>query len=189
MTDILKTLGISAEELTKRVVDQCCEKLLVTYHLDGDGDEYAAGSPLAKALDKRIKTEIDKAINGLAERLLGPKIETLVETIKLQKTNQWGEKNGGAVTFIEYLAQRADAYLQENVTSDGKEPRDSYDRHNLRPRIVHMIDQHLHYRIQEAAQGAMKPIMEAMSKGMTDVAKAEFDKASKSLKICIEAKR
>jgi hypothetical protein len=189
VSDLLQQLGLTVDELQTRVIDKICDTLLVRFENDGDDGEYPVGSPLAKKLEKRVQEIVTSAVDKFADANIRPGIEKLVETIKLQKTNAWGEKNGGTISFIEYLAQRADAYLQEQVNHDGKIPDGSFGRHGMQPRIAYLIDQHLHYRIATAAQEAMKPILDSMAQGMTDIARVKFDEASKSIKICVEAKR
>ena len=62
-----------------------------------------------------------------------------------------------ALTFAEYLVHRAERYIAEEVDYQGKPKSvDSYQWRAHSTRIVHMIHEHLNFRISSAIEGAMK---------------------------------
>lgn len=186
----LESLGFSQKELQERVVEKLCEQVLRSVGYDEDGDEIDVDSKLSQTIEKRVKAHIDATINGLAEKHVLPNVATYIENLTLQATNKWGERRGEKVTFIEYLTQRAEAYMQEEVNYEGKpKGTDSYSWHGTQTRLTHMVNQHLHYSIETAMKNALQIANSAIAKGIEETVKIKLGEMTASLKVSTEAKK
>ncbi len=154
----LEALGLKADDIANRVVDRIAEKMLSrTYMADPDGEEDEQPTAFATAIQERVKARIDQSIEEVAAKHVLPKITTYLEGLCLQETNRWGEKTGKPVTFIEYLTQRADAWMKEEVNFQGKtKEEDSYSWRKNTTRVSYLIHQHLQYAIEKAMKAALQ---------------------------------
>lgn len=183
----LESLGFTQEELQERVVAKLCEQVLRSAGYDEDGDEYSVDSKLAKTLERRVKEHVDVTINGMAEKHVLPNVSTYIENLTLQATNRWGERNGTKLTFIEYLTQRAEAYMQEEVDFQGKpKGADSYSWKGTQTRLTHMVHQHLHYSIESAMKTALQTANSAIATGIQDTVKLKLAEITKSLQTTVK---
>ena len=147
---MLKELGLTKDALTEMVVDRLVEQALTSLHMDDEGNAFARGSSLDDRLRKTVVDQINIAIENAANKHLAPRVQEIVENVNFQETNQWGEKKGTkSMTFKEYLADKAEKFLMENVDSDGKVS--TYGK-NI-PRINWLIDRYMHSTINEALTG------------------------------------
>lgn len=183
-------LGFTQEELQQRVVDQICDTLLRQPHEDEDGRSFYGESAFKRDLDKAIKARIDQTINALAEKYVLPNVSKYIEEMTLQQTNSWGEKVGQTVTFIEYLTQRAQAYMQEQVNYEGKTKEDagSYGWQGKQTRITYLIHQHLHYSIDTAMKDALKVATGEIAKGIHETARLKLNEIAADLKVSVSTK-
>lgn len=181
----LEALGITAETLIDRIVDKCVEELMTDVNFDEDGDEWRGRSRLAKQLDDRIKRQIDDTVNALAERHVLPNVADYIENLTLQTTNQWGEKKGQKLTFIEYLTQRAEDYMQEKVNFEGKPKSEAngYSWNGTQTRITHMVHQHLHYSIESAMKQALQVATSGITAGLQETCKVKLGEIAQKLKV------
>jgi predicted metal-dependent hydrolase len=185
----LESLGFSQEELQERVVGRLCEQVLQSTGYDEDGDEYSVDSKLAKTLERRVKEHVDATINAMAEKHVLPNVSTYIENLTLQTTNRWGERQGKPVTFIEYLTQRAEAYMQEEVDFQGKpKGADSYSWKGTQTRLTHMVHQHLHYSIESAMKDALQIANSAIATGIQETVKRKLAEVSAALKAEVKTK-
>jgi uncharacterized membrane protein YheB (UPF0754 family) len=191
MTDTLTldALGFTREELAERIINTAADRLLVSYECDEDGEEYPAESRLAVQLQTLIKKRIDEQVTALADKHVLPHIAEFVETYSLQATNQWGEARGTKVSFTEYLIQRAEAYMTEQVNYDGKpKGTDSYNWAGRSTRVAYMIDKHLHYSIETAIKKALAELNSNVAKGLADATKLSIGEALEKLKVQVSTK-
>lgn len=153
----LEALGLKAEDIADRVVNRIVEKMLSDSIHDEWGDEAEKPSAFRKALQARMIAQINKSIEEIAAKHVLPNITQYLETFCLQETNSWGEKKGKPVTFVEYLVQRADAYMKEEVDYSGKsKAEDSYNWRKNTTRVAYLIHEHLQYNITRAMKEALQ---------------------------------
>ena len=144
----LEALGFTKEELQQRIIDQLCSELTSALAYDEDGEQYPIDSEFGKQLQAVVKTHINDTIQNIAEVHIFPKVGEYIENLTLQETNKWGEAKGQSLTFIEYMVQRAEAYMTEKVIYDGKVKGESYGSWSgTQTRLSHLIHEHLHYHI------------------------------------------
>lgn len=186
----LETLGFTKEELQERVINRICEKLLTNTGYDYDGDsEYFYNSSFANKLNEEIKNQINRKINELAEEHIFPNISSFIENLTLEETNKWGEKKGTKLTFTEYLIQRAEAYMTEEVNYEGKTKAESgsYGWSKSQTRLTHLIHQHLQYSIKTAMENALKIANSSISVGIQEAVKISLAETLKKLRVDVKA--
>lgn len=182
----LQTLGFSIEQLQQRVVDQICDTLLSCRHEDEDGESsFYGSSEFKRKLDAEIKKRIDETINALAEKHVLPNVAEYIENLTIQQTNEWGEKRGESITFIEYLTKRAQAYMQEKVNHEGKtkDENGSYSWNAKQTRITHLVEKHLHFSIEKAMKESLSIATGEIAKGIHETTRLKLNEIAASLKV------
>lgn len=183
----LEALGLDQEKLAEKLVDRLAKNMLESIHYDADGDEWFGTSPFAKKLNDMITARLNAIVLELGDKHVLPRVEAMVEGLVLQQTNQWGEKVGKPVTFIEYLTQRAEAYMQEMVDYQGKpKGTDSFSWSGRSTRVAYMIDKHLHYSIERAMQGALADVNNSVAKGLEEATKIAINEVTSKLKVTVK---
>jgi hypothetical protein len=174
--DNLEALGISTDDISERLI----ERLV---------NVYAGEDRFACDFEARIEKAIKDAANASIEKVITdkvlPKISEMVENITLQKCNRWGEPDiqSPKQTFKEYLTERADAYIREEVNYDGKtQAEDSYSFQKRGTRIAWMIDKHLHYHIEKIMAERLSGGVNIVRKGLEDAVKLALQNISVSVK-------
>jgi hypothetical protein len=191
----IEDLGISKEDLLARVIDKIASDAMAQHVLqtDEDGEEFEDRIPtrMAQAVEERVVNKIDEAIDNIAAKHVLPNVAEYVETITLQQTNKWGERVGEPMTFIEYLVERAQAYLQEPVDYEGTpvDKRKAYRSSSVtQTRITHLVERHLHYSIEKAMKEAVKTANDAITGGIEQAVKIKLQEVSEGLKVTVKTK-
>lgn len=186
----IEALGFTKQELQDRVVEAVSRKVLESVGYDEDGDEVGTESKFAKTVEKRVRAHIDASINALAEKHILPNVATYIENLTLQETNQWGEKRGKQVTFIEYLTQRADAYMREEVNYEGKAKTEAngYSWSKTGTRVAFMVDKHLHYSIESAMRDALAKANSSIVEGLKKAVEVGLDNVRAKLTVDVKTK-
>lgn len=188
-TITLESLGFTKEDLQERVIEHISAQLLAGKTYDEDGNEEYADSQFKRKLEERLKKHLDDRVNAIAEEHLLPRVTTLMETLVLQTTNKWGEKKGEPVTFIEYLVQRAEEYIKEDVNHAGKSrSEDSYSWSKSTTRIAYMIHQHLQYNIETAMKKALQEANSAIAGGIEKAVKIKLEEIAAGMKVAVQTK-
>lgn len=185
----LEALGFTKDDLQERVIDRLCEQILSGKQYDEDGNEEYDDSQFKKKLEERLRTHITETVNAIAEKHVLPNVTQYIENLVLQTTNKWGEKQGTPVTFIEYLVQRAEAYIQEDVNYEGKSKgSDSYNWSKNTTRITYLINSHLQYSIHTAMTEALKTANSAIAGGIEKAVKIQLEQLVGGLKVAVQVK-
>lgn len=187
----IKDLGITEEELIERVVARIAASLLhgVAGH-DEDGEPYMRSSEFSDRLQERVKERIDEAIDNVAAKHVLPNMESYIEGFCIQATNEWGEKRGEEVTFVQYLTQRAEAWLGEPVDGYGKtreEARSSMWSKSTN-RITYLVDRHLKYHIEKAMKDAYETASSGIVEGLKETIEYELDKLKEGMTVALTEK-
>jgi hypothetical protein len=185
----LESLGFTKEDLQERLIERLAEQILAGKSFDEDGEEYYDDSQFKKQLEEHLRKHVTTTIEAIGEKHVLPNVTSYIENLVLQTTNKWGEKTGSPVTFIEYLVQRAEAYIQEEVNHDGKsKEQDSYNFRKYGTRIAYMIEKHLHYHINSAMEQALKTANSAIAGGIEKAVKIQLEKILEGIKVGIQVK-
>lgn len=181
----LEALGFTKEEIQNRVVDQAVKQLLMCSTYNEDGDEVEISSDFGRQLKKAVKQKVDETINRLAEKHILPDVGKYIENITLQQTNSWGEKTGKSMTFVEYLTNRAEHYLNEKVNYEGKSKEEvgGYSWSGTQTRITHLVHEHLHFTIAEAMKNAVKNVNSVIIPALAETCKLKLGELSTNLKV------
>lgn len=186
----LEALGLTKEEIQDRVVDGLVHRLVYSRFADEEGHDVEQQSDFRRTLDALVKERISAAVTEIAERELLPRVTQTVESIVLQETTKWGEKKGEPVTFTQYLVQRAEDYIREEVDWNGKSKAEagSYTWSKGTTRISFLIHQHLQLRIEAAVKEALSVANAAIAGGLQDAVKIKLEEVVKGLKIAVTTK-
>lgn len=176
-------LGFTKEEVLEKVVDRIVSDMLEHHFQNYDGDISVTQTKFSDQIKKLVVNRIDDTVKLMADREILPKVADLVESLTLQETNKWGEKIGKPVTFIEYLVQRAEHYIMEEVDYNGKAKRDgdSYNWKASGTRISHLIHSHLDHHIRLAMQEAMKVAVGSVAKGIHETARIKLNEIAEEM--------
>lgn len=181
----LNALGFTQEELQNRVVEQIVGQLL-----SGRADEEDfADSEFADKLAKAATDMMEREINRIADEHLVPRVAEMIESVCLQRTNEWGEKKKEEpLTFREYLVKRAEAWLMEPVDFQGKTvERTSYGRADL-TRVTYLVDKHLSYTIESAMKNAVEAANKSIVGGIAETVKLKLSEISRTLAVTVETR-
>lgn len=185
----LEAIGITKEELQSRVVEQIAQELLTIEAVDEDGDPFREQSKFAKGISELVRERINDHVAKIAEAHVLPRVGELVDNIVLQETNKWGEKRGAPMTLIEYLTSRAEAYLREEVSYDGKSKgHDSYSWKGTQTRIAYLVHQHFHYAIEQAMGQAVKSANSVIVGGIQETVRLKLGEIAAALKVEVKSK-
>lgn len=186
----LEALGLSKEDVADRVVERIAEQLLSSYATDEDGELVETGhSPFKKMLQDRIIARVNQSIDEIAAKHVLPNVTSYLENLCLQETNQWGEKKGKPVSFIEYLVQRAEAYLQEPVSHQGKtQKEDTYNWRSNTTRVSYLIHEHLQYAISTAMKTALDGANKTIVGGIEKAVRIALEQVAGTLKVDVKTK-
>lgn len=187
----LKSLGFTQEELQERVVDRIVESVMTDRVYNPDDDcEYERHSQFREDLKKRIKTRIDEKVDELAQKFVLPNVSEYIENLTLQQTNQWGEKKGQSITFVEYLVQRAEAYMQEQVDWHGKSKAQDggYSWSGKQTRIAYLVHEHLHHNIETAMKDALKIATGEIARGLHETCRLKLNEIAAGMKVAVTTK-
>lgn len=193
MMDIktLEALGISAEALGNRIVDQAVESLLNSKGFDPDTEEETRyESRFQKAIEARIQKAVDEKINALAAVHLIPRVGELIEKADMRKTNRYGEPVSESMTFKEYIAHRAESYMTEEVDYYGNSKADleaknesTYNWKSTGPRLTVLMKIYIKGEMEKAAKAAVNDVNIAIANNIKKAALAAITSAGESLKL------
>lgn len=180
----LESLGLDQDSLATKLVDRLAQNMLTSIGYDADGDEWFGTSPFARKLNDMVKARLDSVVNDLADKHVLPRVEAMVEGLVLQQTNQWGEKVGSPVTFIEYLTHRADVWMREEVNYDGKTKGENggFSWTKKGTRVAYLIDRHLQYNIENAMKAALCEANKSIVAGINEAVKIKLGQIAVQLK-------
>lgn len=188
--ETLKALGVSPEHLADRVVDQTVESLLsyTGYAEDGEG-ERSYETRFKREIEKRVQAAVDAKIAALAEVHVVPRVGELIEQANMRKTNTYGEPKGDPMTFKEYIASRAEAYMSEDVDLNGKSKSegDSYNWRSCGPRLTVLMKMYIRDTMETHAKAAVNDINKVIAKNLEKAARDAITAASVNLQIAVKA--
>lgn len=187
----LEALGISPEELGNRIVDQAVETLLSSTGFNPDTEEETRyESRFKREIQDRLMKAVDAKISALAEVHLIPRVGEMIEAADMRRTNGYGEPKGPAMTFKEYIASRAEAYMSEDVDSSGNSKAESGDSYNWRvagPRLTVLMRGYIRDTLDKHAQAAVTDVNKVIAKNLEKAAKDAITAAAGAIKVSVTA--
>lgn len=187
----LEALGVSPEELGDRIVDQAVNALLSSTGFNPDSEEETRyESRFKKEIESRVQKAVTEKIAALAEVHLVPKVGEMIENANLRQTNNYGEAKGEPMTFIEYIAMRAGAYMSENVDYNGQSKEESSSSHNWRscgPRMTVMMKMYIRETMESHAKKAVTDVNAVFAQAIQKSAVDAITAATAAIKVSISA--
>jgi microcompartment protein CcmL/EutN len=171
-------LGLTTAEIREQVIERAAEKLRDSI----DTGDYSH-------LDKVVKEATDKAVTRYMDAVIVPRVEKEISTITFQATNKWGESRGKALTFREYLIERAEAWITEEVNYEGKpKGTNSYSWKPYQTRVAHMVHEHLHFEIKRAIETMLKTANAKLVEGIEKTVKIKLAEIQTALTVKTDVK-
>lgn len=185
----LQELGFKKEEIEQKVVESIADRMLSEWVYDGEtGATEPSDSRLAAKFHEVVKKHVERQINKLAEEYIVPNVRSIIESVALQATNQWGEKTGQPKTFIEYLTDSANIYLSQPVDFQGKPiDRGGYGR-DTQTRLVHLVHEHFHYAVESAMKDAVEQVKKQLGPMLQETCKLKLNEIAGTLKVSLTTK-
>ena len=154
----LEALGITAEDLTNRIVDQAVDSLLNSTGFDPENE---------------VETRYESRF---------------IESADMKKTNAYGEAKGPAMTFKEYIASRAESYMSEDVDINGKnkvEAGDPYSWRSCGPRLTVLMRMYIRDSLETQAKAAVNDVNKVIAKNIAKAAVDAISAATANLKVVV----
>lgn len=187
----LEALGISPEELGSRIVEQCVEALLNSTGFNPETEEETRyESRFKREIEARIKEAVDNKIAALAAEHVIPRVGEMIEKADMRKTNGYGEPKTPPMTFKEYIASRAEAYMSEDVNYHGKskaEDGDGYNWRNEGPRLTVLMRNYIRDTLEKHAKAAVTDVNKVIAANIEKAARDAISSASAALKVTVQA--
>lgn len=163
-------IDLDIEEIRKVVIEDVVDQFVSRLSEDGT----------RRLIEQRIDTMLKEIVNERCEKIMGPVAKAGVDALIIQTTNEWGEKKGAPVTFTEYCVQRADAYLQEKVSWEGKGQKDAggYSWQGTQTRLTYWIHQHLHFGIENQMKDAAAQIIKGIAPSLAETVKLKISEVA-----------
>lgn len=190
MMDIatLEALGVNREELVERIIDQAVNALLSSSGFDPDSEEEVTyESKFKREINARIQKAVDQKIGELAEKHLIPHVGEMIETADMRKTNRFGEPTSPPLTFKEYIAERAEQYMSEDVDMNckSKSEGDSYNWRASGPRLTVLMTMYIRSTLEDHAKKAVTDVNKVIAKNIENAAKSAIRAAAESIKVSV----
>lgn len=182
----LEALGVSATELSDRIVDQAVHALLYSTGFDEEGDESSYASKFKQQVEKRVQEAVDTKIAALAAEHVLPRVGEMIEAADMRKTSHYGEPKGEPMTFKEYIASRAEVYMSEDVDYHGQSKDESRDSYNWRvsgPRLTVLMKMYIKDTLEKSAKNAINDVNKVIAKNIEQAAKDAIASCAASLKV------
>lgn len=187
----LEALGINKEDLAERIVDQAVSALLYSTGFNPETEEETRyESRFQKEVEKRVQQAVDAKIAALAAEHVLPKVGEMIEQADMRKTNGYGEPVSPPMTFKEYIAHRADAYMSEDVNYQGQSKSESGDSYNWRkegPRLTVLMKMYIKDTLEKSAKAAVTDVNKVIAANIEKAAKDAIVSAAANLKVSVTA--
>ena len=185
----LDAIGLTPEKLQDLVVDRVASALTDSLYHDEDGEEERVNSRFYKSMQEAVANAIDTRVREAADRALTPVLGERIEDFVLQKTNSWGEKVGKPVNLVEYMVQRAEAWINDEVDIHGKtKEQEPYSWRKHGNRLAIMIERHFMYAIETAIKKIVEDANAHIAGGLENAVKIKLEEIQKGLAVTVSTK-
>ena len=187
----IEDLGLSPDQVREMLIDRMVESAWSAQGIDEDGFEFEGSSHFHRALKAHVKEAVESKLDALFEDHVRPIVEERIEALIVEETNHYGEPKGDPLTFTEYMVKRCERYLTEKVDywGKGKAESRSYDFKGTQTRVVWLIHEHLHCRIESAMKEALKAFAAMFQNGLNETISAKVKEVADSIRVGVEIKR
>lgn len=151
----LEALGIDRATIEQRAVDEVVERIL---HGEAGGD---TPPRLASAVNAKIEAAIAQRVDKVAVEQIEPRIAAMIDNWVFRPTSKYGEPKGEPKTLAEFIEERAQGWLLDEVNYEGKSRNEdrfssSWSRSGV-TRGAYLIEKHIKHKIE----AALKPAVDA----------------------------
>ena len=191
----LEALGISKEELAERIIESAVDHLLSSTGFNPETEEETRYESLFKReIEKRVQESVDTKIAALAQEHVLPRVGEMIETADMRATNKYGEAKGPAMTFKEYIANRAQVYMTEDVDYHGNSKADlaaknesDYNWRSSGPRLTVLMRNYIRDSLETQAKAAVNDVNKVIAANIAKAAQDAIAAASANLKVTVAA--
>lgn len=166
--ETLELLGLTQDQLQRKVVGTLVDKMLGTYGADEDGWEYGSDSEIAKQLQDLAAAAIEAKVNEIMGTQVGPHIETWIDSAVSAITAKRFSKDGPN-SLTDLMHATAQAWMKEKVDERGR-PADSYHRSG-KPRVEWLVKDCVGEKMSEV----IKKERDSLRAAMEQVIAEHFD--------------
>ena len=189
----LEALGVSAEDLAERIIDQAVHALLYSTGFNPDTEEEVTyENKFKKAIESKIQQTVDTKIAAIASEHILPRVGEMIEKADMRKTNRYGEPQTPSMTFKEYIAHRAESYMTEEVNYFGESKADleaknesTYNWSSSGPRLSVLMKLYIKDSMEKAAKTAVTDVNAVIAKNIEKAAKDAIASTLANLKVRI----
>lgn len=189
----LEALGVSAEDLANRIVDQAVDTLLSSTGFNPDTEEETCyESRFKREIEARVQKAVDEKIAALAAVHIVPRVGEMIEQADMRKTNGYGEPKGPSLTFKEYIAHRAEVYMTEDVDYHGNSKADlnarsesTYNWRSCGPRLTVLMRNYIADSLEKHAKGAVNDVNKVIAKNIENAARDAITAAAGAVKVSV----
>ena len=186
----MKPSASAEETLADRIVEQAVDSLLRSTGYNPDSDEEVEyESKFKREIEKRVQAAVDQKIAALAAEHVVPRVGEMIEQADMRQTNRYGEPKSPPMTFKEYIAHRAEAYMAEEVNYSGQSKAESGDSYNWRahgPRLMTLMQIYIRDTLEKAAKAAVTDVNKVIAKNIEDAAKKAIAAAATSVSVAVK---
>ena len=189
----LEALGVSAEDLAERIIDQAVHALLYSTGFNPETEEEVTyENKFKKAIEAKIQQTVDLKIAAIASEHILPRVGEMIEKADMRKTNRYGEPQTPSMTFKEYIAHRAESYMTEDVDYFGASKADleannesTYNWRSSGPRLSVLMKLYIKDSMEKAAKTAVTDVNAVIAKNIEKAAKDAIASTLANLKVSI----
>ena len=188
--ETLKSLGIDPETLGERIVEQAVESLLHNRGFDEDGEPAGTyASDFKRRIEAKIQEAVDAKIEALAAEHVVPKVGEMIENANMQQTSTYGEPKGEPMTFLEFIAARAEAYMSEpvNLQCESKRETKAYEWRAEGPRLTVLMRMYIRETLEKHARAAVTDVNKVIAENIKKSALDAITDAAVKLKVSVTA--
>ena len=178
--EISKTFGITEDELLDR---------MIAHLLEVDGA--ISLEDLEHSLSGRIQTIVEAAVDRMADEEVVPMVEEIIGNFVLQETTTWGEKKGEAMSLTEFIVQRSETWIREEVNREGKsrsEYGNSYNWRGRSSRMEWLMEKKLDRAVESAMEKIISTANEQLAGGLKAAIVAHMNQMTKRISVKVTDK-
>ncbi len=191
----LEALGVSAEDLAERIVDQAVHSLLYSTGFNPEiEEEVTYENKFKRSIEAKIQQTVDTKIAAIAEEHILPRVGEMIEKADMRKTNRYGEPQTPSLTFKEYIAHRAESYMTEDVDYHGKSKADleaknesTYNWRSCGPRLTVLMRNYIRDSLEASAKAAVSDVNQVIAKNIEKAAKEAIAVTAANIKVSVSA--
>lgn len=190
--EMLATLGITREDVLNCTVKELVKQILGNDHDQDDEDFSYSGleTRVNRETQKFIEAKLTDQVSAKCSEVFTPLIESNLADFTLQQTNTWGEKVGRTLTLTEFVVMRVDAFMKEEVDSNGRTAEECRARHDSfykkGTRVSQAIDRYFEISMKTAMDQVLKDGASILTEGIKKAAEGALGDIHKRLTARVE---